>query len=242
MRTVKTCAREIGNGIVNAVVNGSAPDKGYELFVQLWDQIPLAAVASKGRYTVGYKQRLVSLMTQLVRQAHKNLYVRLIDTKLVNSLAEAYAHSSKLMGEGKEGTILKKADAIWRDGTSKEQIKLKLEVDVDLEIEGIAEGRAGTKNEGRPGAFNCKTLCGGLKVDVAIKNEELRDRVEKNSDDFIGKIIAVRANQVLAPSASNELHSLFLPRMVEAGYRIDKAVADSLDQVKAQFASAVGVA
>ncbi|SAK92066.1 hypothetical protein AWB76_06756 [Caballeronia temeraria] len=52
-------------------------------------------------------------------------------------------------------------------------------------------------------------------------------------------IIGVRANAVMKPSESNDRHSLFLPRMVEAGLRLDKSEPDTLAQVIAQFDAAV---
>ena len=157
--------------------------------------------------------------------------IEIIPTRVVKSLKEAYAHAAELMKQGMEGTVIKHPKAIWKDGTSKEQVKLKLEFEVDLEIEGIVEGRPGTKNEGRAGSFACRTSDGKLKVDVTVKNEALRDRVDANPDEFIGKIIPVTANDILEPSESNILHSLFLPRMTEADYRLDKTTADSLERV-----------
>ena len=42
----------------------------------------------------------------------------------------------------------------------------------------------------------------------------------------------------MTPTTSNGLYSLFLPRFVE--FRKDKTTADSLQQVKDQFDSAMG--
>jgi len=110
---------------------------------------------------------------------------------------------------------------------------------VDLECREIIPGKAGTKNEGRPGSLRCATRCDGLVVDVTIKNEKMRDEVEASPQSFVGKVFAVRANDVMKPSESNDLHSLYLPRLVEASYRHDKFIADSLQEVLDQFANAV---
>jgi DNA ligase-1 len=241
----KLTPREIGNGILNRVAAGGAFAPNETPLFYAWDQIPLAAVAPKGKYEVGYRERLKAMLLKMAAGQRElplgeQMMIQVIPTKVVHSLEDAMAHYRDLLAKGKEGTIIKNGAAIWRDGTSKEQIKLKLEVDVDLKIVAIAPGRAGTKNEGRAGAFTCETSCGGLKVDVTVKNEALRDEVDKKPDDFIGRIIAVRANSVMRPSESNDLHSLFLPRMVEAHYRIDKDEPDSLEQVIAQFDAAVG--
>jgi DNA ligase-1 len=241
----KLTPREIGNGILNRVAAGGAFAPNETPLFYAWDQIPLAAVAPKGKYEVGYRERLKAMLLKMAAGQRElplgeQMMIQVIPTKVVHSLEDAMAHYRDLLAKGKEGTIIKNGAAIWRDGTSKEQIKLKLEVDVDLLITGIAPGRAGTKNEGRAGAFNCSSSCGKLHVDVTVKNEELRDAVDANGDDFIGRIIAVRANAVMKPSESSEFHSLFLPRMVEASYRTDKSEADSLEQVIAQFDAAVG--
>jgi len=232
-------AREIGNGILNRVAAGGAFEANERPVFYAWDQIPLEAVVPKGKYEVGYRDRLKALLTQQVKNAGVDTAIRVIPTRIVKSFEEAMAHYRELLAKGKEGTIIKNGNAIWKDGTSKEQIKLKLEVDVDLKITGIAPGRAGTKNEGRAGAFNCLSACGKLRVDVTVKNEDLRDAVDANGDDFIGRIIAVRANSVMKPSESSEFYSLFLPRMVEASYRADKTEADSLESIIAQFDAAV---
>ena len=103
----------------------------------------------------------------------------------------------------------------------------------------IVPGRAGTKNESLPGSVSCHSLCTGLVVDMAIKNEEMRAAVAKDPSSILEKIFAGRANSVLSLSESNPLHSLFLPRFVYAQPRLDKTTADTLEQVKAQFAAAV---
>lgn len=229
VRDGKMLDREIGNGIMNHVINGGDFGPNERPLYLVWDQIPLTSVVTKGKFARPYRKRLLDLVVQLRDSAKSS--VRLIPTRLVRSKAEAYAHAGELMKLGKEGTVIKHPAAIWKDGTSKEQIKLKLEFDVDLEIEGIVPGRAGTKNEGRAGSFTCRTSDGFLKVDVAVKNEALRDAVDANPDEFIGKVIEVVANDIMEPSESNRLHSLFLPRMKSASYRTDKTIPDSLDRV-----------
>ncbi len=238
----KILPREIGNGMLNSVLNGGDFDPGCTPLYEVWDCIPLTAVIAKGKYNTPYCDRF-NLLNAVTEEAaiiyDTDRSVRVIETKIIHSLEEAFVHYAEKLGGGEEGVIVKSRDAIWKDGTSTEQIKLKLEVDVDLKIVAIQEGKEGTKNEGRPGAFSCETADHLLQVDVTVKNEALRDQVEANPDDFIGKIIAVRANQVLKPSASNDFHSLFLPRMVEAGYHTDKSQADTLQGVVDQFEAAI---
>ena len=156
----------------------------------------------------------------------------------MRSLAEAKMHAVEFMKAGKEGSVIKRPDAIWRDGTSKEQVKIKLEFEVDLEIVAVVPGNAGTKNEGRTGSLRCKSSDGCLLVDVTVKNEKMRDSVDANPAHWIGGIIGVVANDIELPSESNMNHSLFLPRMAEDCLR-DKAVADDLERIFAQKRAAI---
>lgn len=227
--------REIGNGILNSVVKGGSFDEGDRPIYVVWDFIPMSAVKAKGKFEAPYASR----MKLLEKMLKGSSIIRLVPTKIVFSLEQAYEHYGELLKEGKEGTVIKHPLAHWKDGTSKEQIKLKLEADCELEVVAINEGKVGSKNEGRAGALHCKSLCGQLVVDVAVKNEKMRDEVDQAPHDWVGRIITVRSNQILKPSASNDSHSLFLPRMVEDCYRIDKTEADSLVRIQEQFNNAI---
>ncbi len=244
----KVLPREQGNGMLNSVLQGGLLDPGCRARLDLWDQVPLTVVAPKGKYATPYKQRLAKLVTQL-RQGYeanpefKNV-VALVPTRVVRSKAEAYAHYRDLLKQGKEGTVVKHPDMDWKDssGGNKDQVKLKLEADVDLRIIQVLPGTPGTKNEGRAGSFQCETSCGTLQVNVTVKNEKLRDEVDKDWDAFADKVIAVRANSIMQPSESSDFYSLFLPRMVDDHTRPDKSVADDLARVQEIFRSAVEAA
>lgn len=237
MRDDKILAREIGNGILNSVASGGCFEQGDTPIYLVWDMIPLTAVVTKGKHDEPYVKRLSKIIVAL--KATPGTYVRLIETKVFHSLAEAYGHAGELMRKGKEGTVIKNPHAIWKDGTSKEQVKLKLEFNVDLKVVGIAPGTPGTKTEGRAGALICESACGGLRVNVTVKNEAMRDDVDANPDNWIDGIVPVTANDIMKPSESNELHSLFLPRLAEAAVRTDKTEADDLACIFAQKEAAV---
>jgi len=237
MKDGEILPREIGNGILNSVLSGGEFGPGETPIYKVWDSIPLSAVQPKGRFETPYRTRLRGMI--VVLRDNPGTLIQMIETKLVRSLAEAYQHAGELMKKGKEGTIVKHPHAHWRDGTSKEQVKLKLEFEVDLRVVAIAPGKEGTKNEGRAGALTCETDCGKLRVDVTVKNEAMRDLVDADPEDWIDRIIPVVANEIMTPGESNDLHSLFLPRMAEAKYRLDKADADTLDKVFATKEAAI---
>lgn len=222
-------AREIGNGVLNSVLKGGDFEPNEKPIFVAWDQIPLSSVKSKGKCAVPYKQRLIGLVEQL--RANKTPSITLTDTKIIKSLREAYQHCAEILAKGGEGTILKRSSAIWKDGTSKEQIKLKLEFESDLKVVAIVPGKANGKNAGRAGSLTCETLDGQLRVDVAVKGEKMRDAVDANNADWIGRIMPVVGNLILKPSTSSPLHSLFLPRFSQADYRLDKTIPDTLERV-----------
>jgi DNA ligase-1 len=229
--------REIGNGILNSIADGGEFAKDEEPLFLVWDQIPLSTALPKGKGTVSYADRYYPLKNQIASQALTDpQHVQLIESKLVFSWEEAFKHYLELIEQGLEGTIIKHPDAKWRDGTSKEQVKLKLEVDVDLEIVAFTEGNG--KNAALFGSITCRTSDQLLEVNVSGFSDELRTDIFNRKDELYGTIIAVRSNNIMPPTTSNGLYSLFLPRFVE--FRKDKTEADSLQQVKDQFDSAIG--
>lgn len=234
----KVADRAIGNGILNSVLSGGSFAENEDPVFFAWDQIPLECVQPKGEYKIPYRARFMDLVAQLVESDGS---VRLIPTTVVYSLAEAYAHCTSLQGEGKEGTVLKNGSGFWKDTKSgnKDVVKLKLEVDVDLVTKEILDGEPGTKNEGRAGRVRMETRDGKLSVNVAVKNEKLRDAIDADRLDMLDRVWTVRFNEITEPSDSNSRHSLFLPRMAEDWYRSDKSEADSLQEVYAQRDAAV---
>lgn len=238
----KLLPREEGNGIMNSICSGGALPEGHTLRFDAWDQIPLSAVQPKGKYTVPYKVRLAGLIAQVRASGEKERTdsgVFVIPTRICRAREDAMAYYRELLKRGKEGTISKHPDAIWKDGTSKDQVKFKLEVVVDLEVVNVLPGTPGTKTEGRAGSLECRSRDGMLSVAVAIKNEDMRNKVDAANDDWMGKIMPVVANSIMEPSEEGGFHSLFLPRFAEATPRNDKTEADSLDDVRNQFKAAV---
>lgn len=248
-RDGKVLPREIANGIINSLNNGDYELASNErVLYQVWDRITLEAVIEK-KHNMFYHWRFTHLVQHLMRSLDeriKNPYhgkppfaVNMIPTKVVHSLEEAKAHFKEMTAQGKEGTILKDGRGIWKNGTSKEQVKFKVEFDCDLKIVGFVDGQKATKNEGRVGSITCESADGKLRVDVSIKGEAMRDDVDANKANWLGKIMTVKANNIMPPTESNELYSLFLPRFVESRYRVDKSEADSLERIQNSFESAI---
>jgi DNA ligase-1 len=228
--------RQIGNGILNSVLSGGDFGENECPIYMIWDSIPLESVVSKGKYNTHYRRRLAFILKCLKDAPGDS--ISLIPTRIVHSMAEAYTHYRELLKQGKEGTVIKTPVAIWKDGTSKEQVKLKLEFEVELEVTGFEPGNG--KNETTFGSLICKSSCGELGVSVSGLSDAKRKEIHDNRANWTGMIVTVRANSVLKPGESSELHSLFLPRFVEE--RMDKSVADDLERIFKQQEAAMEAA
>lgn len=233
----KVLAREVGNGILNSVLKGGSFDEGFYPIIKVWDQIALKHVQPKGKCDIPYDKRLA----YLYQQVKGGSLVSLIETRVVRSLKEAYAHYKEVLLQGKEGTIIKRREMIWKDtGSSgnKDQIKLKLEAECELEIVGFVPGDPTGKHAKTFGSLLCRSACGMLEVAVAGLKDALRLEIHKNREFWLGKIITVRSNCIMySDDLAKKAHSLFLPRYVDE--RPDKSVADDFARIEWQFENAV---
>lgn len=228
--------REIGNGMINSVIQGGSWEPDCKPILKVWDQIRLSAVKPKGRYELTYDKRLAFIHKQL--KDNPGELISLIETRLVRSLAQAYAHYKELLLQGKEGTIIKRREMIWRDHTSKDQVKLKLEAECELEVVDFVPGDQDGKHANTFGSLRCKSSCGKLVVDVSGFTDAKRAEIHAKGQAYLGTIITVRSNSIMwSDDVAKKPHSLFLPRFVEE--RFDKSVADSLERIVEQFESAI---
>lgn len=250
----KVLPREEGNGLLNSVLQGSEmPEEHFVRFV-LWDTIPL----ENAETATEYKELYVNRFRGLVRNYYDNLkdlaltnlssdeeflfsivgIVKIIPTKVVYSFEEAQQHYREMLSKGKEGTVLKTKRGVWKNTTSKDQVKLKLVVDCDLEVVDLEPGKG--KFASTFGSMKCKTSDGLLEVSISGFDDVTRQIFFDNKKDIIGKIVTVRFNNVMKPKEDGEKASLFLPRYVEL--RDDKDTADTLQQVIDAQSSAIASA
>lgn len=224
--------REIGNGMLNKVIQGGAFEEGCKPILKVWDMIPIECVKTKGQCSTPYASRLQAIHSAL--RATPGDLVSIIETRIVRSLKEAYAHCRELMLQGKEGTILKKLAMIWKDGTSKDQIKLKLEAVCELEVVGFEEGYG--KNAATFGSLACQSSCGKLRVNVGTGLKDVDRLIDR--DTWMGKIISVKANGIMySDDLAKKAHSLFLPVYLDT--RLDKNEADTFERIEWQFENAI---
>lgn len=230
----KIAPREIGNGILNSVAKGGSFSEGQEPIYIVWDILPLHRVIPRGSIDIPYGERYAELREIFVEDEG---FIRIIETKTVYSMEEAYEHYFHLIDLGYEGTIVKNPNGIWEDKTSKNQVKLKVVFDCDLEIIGFREGDQNGKHAKTFGSIICRSSDGQLEVAVSGMSDAQRLTIHNDRDNMIGKIIAVESNNIMPPVPGKPYHSLFLPQFLEI--REDKSEADSLERIKEQFYSVI---
>ena len=186
---------------------------------QVWDSLTLEEFEqglSARPYTERFGEAIrLSFMTQSLRP---------IPSYRVYSMKEAQAIADEFISEGGEGAIVKKLDTIWKDGTSKDMVKIKAVLDADLLCVDVEEGSG--KYKGKVGALVLETSCGRLRVKVGTGLNDL-DRA-KPFDYYVGKVIEIQYNEFIK-SKSKSTDSLFLPRFVEV--REDKNTATSYEEI-----------
>lgn len=236
VRGGKILPRQEGNGMIEAVCEGGEWETGCSPILQLWDNIPLSCVVKKGKCETPYAVRLGTLL-----KAFKECdTVKVVETKIVKSIAEAVEHFIEVLKRGGEGTVVKRRDGIWEDtGSSGSvyQVKMKITAQVELKIVGYREGKEGSKREATIGALICRSGDDLLEVGAGsgLKQADL-DRFAADREGNLNGIVTIQFNDIMEPSESNELHSLFLPVFIEV--RTDKSVADDLATIKAVLAEA----
>ena len=218
-------SREDGNGYLNS--DDIDPDR---VIFTLWDIIDLQDYLngkSKPRRE-DRVHRLDNTIQNLVDLGVDSFM--LVESVTCYNVDDVISHFKEVVSEGLEGTVLKNLDAVWKNGNSSDQVKLKIEAECDIRVIGILEGEG--KYKGQVGSLLCTTSCGELLVGISGLKDSQRKDFWENRSLIIDKIITVRFNDVVF-SEKNSKHSLFLPRFVEI--REDKTEPDSLERVFEQL-------
>ncbi len=231
-RTGILLPRQIGNGLINSIIEGENLPVGDEVYLHVWDQIPLASAVKKGKYKVPYVERRAALASQVGGAMG---LISMVESRVCYTKEESKAFFKEVLLRGMEGTVEKDPEMIWADGTSKGQIKHKGEFECDLEIEGYTEGKG--KFADTFGSIKGKSKDGLLRVNVSGMSDETRKKISDNREGYLGTIMNVKYNAITEPSPSNDLHSLFLPRLEELCK--DKSEAETLEKIKADYADVI---
>ena len=185
----------------------------------IWDSLTLEEF-EEGLSTRPYTERF----GEAIKATFMTSKLKPVPSYRVYSMKEAQAIADEFILEGGEGAIVKKLDTIWKDGTSKDMLKIKAVLDADLVCVDVEEGSG--KYKGKVGALVLETSCGRLRVKVGTGLNDL-DRA-KPFDYYIGKVIEIQYNEFIK-SKSKSTDSLFLPRFVEV--REDKNTATSYEEI-----------
>ena len=210
--------------------HGNLEDWLTKIRFTVWDCISIDEYFDKQSKTPYYKR--LENVRELISNA-KATMVREIESKEVNSYAEAMEHfqdvlSTEVDGVPQEGTILKAYDGEWKDGKPTWQIKMKLEMDVDLRIVGFNMGTKGSKNEHVISSLNAESSDGLVKTRPQGLTEKKMVEITANQDKWLGKVIQVKCNG-LSHNEKGE-YSLMYPSFVSL--RDDKDTCDSLESIK----------
>ena len=185
----------------------------------IWDSLTLQEF-EEGLSTRPYTERF----GEAIKATFMTSKLKPVPSYRVYSMKEAQAIADEFISEGGEGAVIKKRDAIWQDGTSKDMIKIKEVYDADLYCIGVKEGKG--KYKGKIGSLILQTSCGRIEVDCGSGLTD-SDR-KKSPEEFIGKIIEIQYNKFIQ-SKKDKPASLYLPRFVEV--REDKNTTTSYEEI-----------
>lgn len=227
--------RSTGNGILNSMLQtgGRDMDRSVSFRFVVWDIYKKDYEKDKSTY--------IERFTLLRDMFHSNqnmdfesrfTHLSLIDTHVVYNPEDAVRITNEWMAKGFEGSIVKNPNATFKNGTSKDFIKMKVDFDCDLQVTGFIEGKG--KNEDTFGSLVCQSNDGKLVVNVSGFTDKQRKDIWNDMDNTIGKIITVKSNGII-DNRVNDGKSLYLPRFIE--FRLDKDTADDLDAIYKQYES-----
>jgi len=218
--------RQIGNGLINS---DDVPHEN--LVFELWDCIThkeyyqASLKDRKNPCTTPYSDRFFYLSSIITNQSDM---VKLIDHKIVQSLKEALKYTSKLMSQGYEGSVLKDWEMVFKDGTSKQQLKLKIKIDCEMRIVGFNPGTPGTKREGKVGSLIFGNDEGTVKGNCSGFSDDELDDMTDHPEKYLNKLFTVQFND-LSKARTNDYYSLSHPRFIEL--RTDKTETDTLERL-----------
>ncbi len=217
--------RQTGNGILNKAVKGTITDlEAHKIRATIWDVIDYEDF-TVGYSGVPYQDRFERIASTVCFDA-----VKLVEYRMVGSIAETREAFDSYLAQGEEGIILKNGNAVWENKRVKHQVKFKNELDCDLRIVGFEEGSG--KYVGQLGAIICESRStDGKTISVSVGsgfNDNHRNTFWADRNDLLGKIVALKYNSRITNKQGGE--SLFLPIFLEI--REDKTEADNYKDIK----------
>jgi DNA ligase-1 len=229
--TGKPLPRQQGNGLLNSVLKGDDTKANLNFTLTCWDLL------STDEFRAGFSEdpyidRLSGL--QYLCDFIEVPSVQCVDNTPVKCIDEAFKIYTGYTEQGMEGAVLKNPGSMWKNGTSKDMVKLKIAFEAEYVVTDIYEGEG--KAKGMLGGITVETSDGLLKCNCGTGySDALRKEYWNNPHKIVGGIVTIIANDVISNRDSNT-KSLFLPVFSEV--RFDKTEADSLARVMEQFNAA----
>ena len=218
--TVGTAEDALDRANGNGQINSDNPP--YEkIHFTVWDYLTEDEYSLQS--TRPYSERFNEL-TSIVKDVE---LVHVVPTKEVQNINEALKEVSEWMSKGLEGGVLKSKDMKFKNGTSKEQLKIKLKVDVEVRCTGFLKGTKGTKYENQNKVIVFENDEGTIKGQCSGMTDAEVLEVTRNPEKYIGKVLSVQFND-LTKAEGNDFYALSHPRFVE--WRNDKDETDSLEK------------
>lgn len=239
---------ETAKGDKKEVLRQEFDEIDISLGIDLWDMVPYADWV-KGYCSTPYNERFSRLCTVL--QKVNSSKFRPITSKIVYNEEELMSFNALMMQMGEEGSVAKNISAVYKKGTSKDQMKIKAILDADLLCTGWYFGRTGSEIEEGLGGLILESSDGIINVSVGsgfsreqrglepIDNDDIAKGLKRTSLDFdkeyVGKIITIEYNALVNSKHSTDKYSCFLPVFIEV--REDKTEADSYEKLSKQEAA-----
>lgn len=217
--------RATGNGILK---KDELPDDCIVIF-DCWDFVKpdeYANAVERIRTKTPYEDRWY-----VVQKVLKEMwYCQPIECNEVSSIQEALRVTAHYMSRGLEGAIIKERGMLFKDGTSKQQLKLKVSIDLEVRVSGFNEGTPGTKREATFGSIIYHTDDGKIKGSVSGFNDTQLVDFNARRDDLIGTVMTVQCNDI-TKARDKDFHALSHPRFIEL--RDDKDDTDTFESAMA---------
>jgi len=187
----------------------------------VWDMVSLDEYFNE-KSSKPYSNRLSVLETLI--GMHEPEKITLVESKKVETFAEAMEHFQDSLSRGLEGTVLKTLTGTWKHGKPNWQVKMKLEMNIDLKIIGFQYGSKGTKNETVISTLITESSDGLLKTNPSGMKEDMMKYVTGNQESLLGTIVEIRCCGLSQDKTGN--WSTLHPSVVEL--RNDKNDCDTL--------------
>jgi len=217
--------RAEGNGLINS----STPPHDKIVF-DVWDYISLEEyknAGSKIKNKTPYNVRFSEL--ELILEHTQSSNIKCIESHTVRNIQEALEQTSKWMQQGLEGGVLKNSKAVFKDGTSTEQLKLKIQIDAEVRIVGFKDGKLGTKRASKVGSIMFENDEGTIKGQCSGFNDKELNDMTDNPEKYLNKIMTVQFND-LTKARGHDFYALSHPRFIEI--RNDKSTTNNLQEVQ----------